>query len=140
MNNIPALAPRWRRTADEFPRALSWSVSGQELAWGTASGVVAIARTDDGEMLRTLRLPAGLTALSWHPREPRLLAGCEDGAVFIIDAASGETTKLLPATGGWTEHVAWNPKGSKLAVARGRQETRAGSASRLRDRLRRRKT
>jgi WD40 repeat protein len=116
---VPA-PPRFTLEADDFPRGLSWSATGQELAWGTASGTVQIAAAKDGQLLRAASLPGtGVASLAWHPREPRLAVGGEDGSVSFVDAINGVSAIVAPA-GSWAEHLAWNPKGSKLAVALGR--------------------
>ena len=110
--------PRFTVAADDFPRAVGWSATGEELAWGTASGALEIVAARDGSSLRTARLPSGgVASLAWNPREPRLCVAGDDGSVVIVDGADGRITPILDPSGAWAEHVAWNPKGSKLAVA-----------------------
>jgi WD40 repeat protein len=117
----PTALPRFALSADDFPRALAWSASGEELAWGTAAGTVHVVRASDGSLLRSTSLPGvGVASLAWNPREPRLSIGGEDGAVLIMDGADGSLSQMLPPSASWAEHLAWNAKGSKLAVALGR--------------------
>jgi len=120
--SVPApAAPRFALDADDFPRALDWSASGEELAWGTSSGGVQIVRGKDGAPLRSVCVAGGgVMSLAWNPREPRLCVGSEDGSLAFINAADGSIMQLLAPSGAWLEHVAWNPKGSKLAAALGR--------------------
>jgi WD40 repeat protein len=119
--SLSATPPRFSRHTDDFPRALTWSTTGQELAWGTAAGTVEIVAAKDGTTIGSARLPGtGVAALAFHPRLPRLCAGGEDGSLTFLDVAGASVQEVLPATGAWAEHVAWNPKGSKLAAARGR--------------------
>ena len=121
LNAVATAEPRFALEADDYPRGLSWSASGEELAWGTASGQVRIVAASDGATIRTAGLaPTGVASLVWHPREPRLCAGGEDGSVSFINPIDGTVTRVLEPAGCWAEHVAWNAKGSKLAVARGR--------------------
>jgi WD40 repeat protein len=118
----PLALPRFARAADDFPRAVSWSASGEQLAWGTASGAVEIVAAKDGSSLRTVCLPSGgVASLAWNPREPRLCVGGDDGALIFVNGADGGVTPILEPSGAWAEHLAWNPKGSKLAVALGRR-------------------
>jgi WD40 repeat protein len=120
--SLPAIAaPRFQKEADDFPRALAWSATGEDLAWGTASGRVQVVSAGDGAAIGTLDLPGtGVASLAWHPRERWLCAGGEDGSVSFIAPAGGEVRRVMDPADCWAEHVAWNPKGSKLAVALGR--------------------
>ena len=113
--------PRFTLNADDFPRSLTWSVGGEELAWGTASGRVQVVAAASGATTATAELEGtGVAALAWHPRERLLCAGAEDGSVWLVDPGSDKLTRVVPPGRHWTEHIAWNPKGSKLAVAVGR--------------------
>jgi WD40 repeat protein len=113
--------PRFTVTAEDFPRAVGWSATGEELGWGTASGGVEIVSAADGSSLRSARLPSGgVASLAWNPREPRLCVGSDEGALAFVNGEDGSLTPVLDPSGVWAEHIAWNPKGSKLAVALGR--------------------
>jgi WD40 repeat protein len=117
----PLALPRFSLETDDFPRAVSWSASGEELAWGAASGTIEIVRAKDGSRLSATRLSGtGVAALAWNPREPRLAAGGEDGSVVFVEPGNGAVTPIVLPSGHWAEHLAWNPKGSKLAIALGR--------------------
>lgn len=114
-------APRFTADADDFVRAVGWSAAGDALAWGTASGEIEVVASEDGARLCRARLSgAGVAALKWNPRERLLCVGGDDGSLAFVDASSARVTSLLQPCGDWAEHVAWNPKGSKLAVALGR--------------------
>jgi WD40 repeat protein len=61
-----------------------------------------------------------VASLAWNPREPILCLSGDDGALAFLNGADGSVTPILEPSGAWAEHLAWNPKGSKLAVALGR--------------------
>jgi WD40 repeat protein len=136
VNAPPLAAPRFTVEADDFPRALGWSASGGELAFGTASGTVVVVSAKDGAEIASIGLSGtGVASLAWHPREPLLCAGGEDGSISFIEPAGAKVRPILEPGDGWAEHVAWNPKGSKLAVARGRAAQVLASDGRLLVRL-----
>jgi WD40 repeat protein len=113
--------PAWRRALDDFPRAMSWSADGELVAFGSASGRVTVFRAADGEPGPSWVAHDGaVTALAFHPRSTRVLTAGEDRRTRIYDVGEEKTLALPSGVSGWTEALAWNPKGSKLAVALGR--------------------
>ena len=113
----PAL---WRVDIGDFPRVAEWAAGGDEVAIGTAAGVVEIRHAADGSIgLKSQLHDAAVTAIAWHPREPRLAIAGEDGVARIVDLRSNVTTTVCERSGRGIELLAWNPAGTFLAVARG---------------------
>lgn len=112
----------WRTQISGYPRALDASADGRWLALGLDDGHVQLVRAGTGELDQSLKVHGdALTALSWNPRLPLLASAGEDGAVKLCDMASGTTDEVVPPGDTWAQHVAWNPKGSKLASSVGRR-------------------
>ncbi len=89
---------------------------------GLDHGHVQLIRCDTGQLDQRVRVCEGAIAhLAWNPRTPLLAVAGEDGAVRVHDLARGGHQEATPPGDLWAQHVAWNPKGSKLASAVGRR-------------------
>lgn len=114
-------APHWRVRQDGYPRALGFSADGATLALATDEGLIRFFGVERGEETGTVQAHAGaLTSLAWNPRLPIVASAGEDGAVSVLDLRSESTQVVVEPDRVWSGHLAWNPKGSKLAAAIGR--------------------
>ena len=104
------LTKHWAAQLDDYVIDLGWSPAGTELAAVSAAGPVSLFAAKDGA--RQHLLPGhtdGANALAWHPTQPLLATGGQDGNVKFWDTASGQHTATTPLPGGWVEHLAWRP-------------------------------
>ncbi|MBW8781938.1 MAG: WD40 repeat domain-containing protein [Verrucomicrobia bacterium] len=122
------LAKHWAATLDDYVIDLGWSSDGSLLATASAAGPVSLFAADDGA--KTATLPGhddGTNCLTWHPSQPLLATGGQDGKVKFWDAPSAQHTASAELGGAWVEHLAWRSAGSTaqpsqslLAAAAGR--------------------
>jgi WD domain, G-beta repeat len=112
----------WRQTLDESAVSVSWSADGQWLAAASAGGSVYVFETATGHCSR--QWPAhqvGAHRLAWHPHDPILASGGQDGRLCLWDPHSDTSLKAIQCGAGWVEHVAWSGSGQYLATASGRK-------------------
>jgi WD40 repeat protein len=57
-----------------------------------------------------------VSAAAWSPDGTKVLAGCRDGTVRLVDVATGKQLKTLQARGGAVESVAFTPDGKYAAT------------------------
>ena len=113
-------AKGWSLDVGDYPRALGWAAGANEIALGTAGGVLQIRRASDGFALFNRKVhEAPVTTLAWHPTQARLAIAGEDGSVQIFQLGADEGIPVVRAGRRWTQLVAWSPKGDMLAVAKG---------------------
>ena len=53
--------------------------------------------------------------MAWSPSGMKLVTGCDDRRVRIVDAAAGAVEKEVPHDG-FVHSVAWSPSGTKVAT------------------------
>jgi G3E family GTPase len=115
-----AKAKGWRVDVGEFPRAITWSSGANELAVGTAAGVVEVRRAGDGHpILRRSVHEGAINALEWQPGQARVASAGEDGAVRILQLGADEPVTVVRPARRSIDVIAWSPKGDMLAVAKG---------------------
>jgi WD40 repeat protein len=73
-----------------WPAAADYSPDGSRLAIGTSRGVEIFAASD-GVSMASFPFPAPVLAALYSPHGEYLAVGLQDGAVLVLDAASGET-------------------------------------------------
>lgn len=104
------LTKHWAAQLDDYVIDLGWSADGQRLAAASAAGPVTVFAASDGA--KGAPLPGhehGTNCLAWHPSQPLLATGGQDGAVKLWDAASGQHTATATLGKAWVEHLAWRP-------------------------------
>ena len=105
-------ATGWSLDIGDHPRALGWAAGANEIALGTAGGVLQIRRASDGFALFNRKVhEAPVTTLAWHPTQSRLAIAGEDGSVQIFQLGADEGIPVVRAGRRWTQLVAWSPKG-----------------------------
>ncbi len=114
------LTPHWRIDVGDYVTDAAISRDGVLAAVGTGAGEVVAIETATGKL--RWRRPAhegGVLTLAFSPRDPVLATGGQDGRarLFGID---GRSIAELPGAGGWVDHVAWAPDGTRLATSSGR--------------------
>lgn len=109
---------------DEYPVASVWSPSGTYLAVATADGSIhlfSVACPEPVHCWQAHELP--IQKLCWHPVEPLLSSGAQDGKVkyWLINDGNAPTLHFESGPlGAWVEAMAWRPDGQFLAVAAGK--------------------
>ena len=106
--------------------SIAWSPSGDTLAVGGRSGVIALWDVQTGEWTRTLQAHEGgispVMCLAWSPEATMLASGSSN--IVVWDVPTGEQLQVLPASSGTRQGIAWSPDGTTLAYGT------AGSAGR----------
>ncbi len=77
-----------------WPAAADYSPDGTRLAMGTSRGVEIFA-TSDGTSTASFPFSSPVLAALYSPNGEYLAVGLQDGAVLVLDAASGETLHRL---------------------------------------------
>jgi WD40 repeat protein len=105
--------------AVRFTSAAILVVTGGAAAPGDGTGVVRVVDATSGVVQVALGLPSPANDIAVHPDGRSAAVGCDDGAVFRFDLATGAT--VLPvfiagsAGNGRTLRVAWSADGRRLA-------------------------
>ena len=86
-----------------------------------AGGQLTLCDSATGRVVRTQSFPLAFDAvrgncLAYHPDGRRLVVGCEDGAVRLFDAVSGQVRALAGHTGA-VRGVAVGSRGQRVASA-----------------------
>jgi WD40 repeat protein/serine/threonine protein kinase len=83
------------------------------------SGEVKLWNAERGTLLHTLRTAdgTGFHSLAFHPRDPFLASGGEDGVVRIWKTTTGEEFRALTGHKSAIQSVAFNPQGTLLVSA-----------------------
>lgn len=96
--------------------ALSFSPDGKLLAIGGADGLVHLAGTSDGKIVRTLTgHESSVTALAFHPAGTVLVSASRDRTLRLWDVASGQPQKVLEGHTSWVQGAAFLIEGTRLA-------------------------
>lgn len=69
-----------------------------------------------GRMVRFLRLPATPLTLAWSPDGKKLLAGCKDGRLRLIDPDDLVVLRELSGLDGWVQALAGVPDGRSAVL------------------------
>jgi WD40 repeat protein len=118
------LTKHWAAELEDYAIDLTWSGDGSQLAAASAEGSINLYGLTDGAIPHTLPgHPDGTNVLAWHPRQPVLASGGQDGAVKLWDATTGQQSARAELGSGWIDHLTWSPSGSILAAAAGRTLT-----------------
>jgi WD40 repeat protein len=115
------LKPRWRLDAGDYVTAAAVSPDGRRCAVGTGgAGALLVVDVATGrEAFRADAHPGGVLALGWSPGGELVATGGQ-GERARVWGAGGELLHELPGGGPWVEHVAWAPRGDRLATGSGR--------------------
>ncbi|HVY29613.1 MAG TPA: WD40 repeat domain-containing protein [Polyangiaceae bacterium] len=101
--------------------ALECSPDGSACLVGLGDGtLLALDLASGGELFRVRALDAGILALAVSPDSRFIALGGQSprGAIWTT---TGESVRALPSgSAAWIEHVAWSPRGQRLATAGGR--------------------
>jgi WD40 repeat protein len=132
------LTKHWASQLDDYAIDLAWSADGRHLAAASAAGGLTVFAAEDGA--RTASLPGhedGTNCLAWHPSQPLLASGGQDGAVKFWDGAGGQHVATAALGQAWVDHLAWRPgtAGSFLAAAAGRDLVLLNADASLRHRF-----
>ena len=119
------LTKHWAAQLDDYVIDLAWSpsasVSGSQLsapnsqlseprlAAASSSGPVSLFAADDGARVDLPGHDDGANCLAWHPTQPILATGGQDGKVKFWDTATAQHTASAEVGGTWIEHLAWRP-------------------------------
>jgi WD40 repeat protein len=103
-------------------RSMSWSVGGKLLATSGADTVILWPfGSKDGPMGKEpamlAPLQAKVTAVACHPKSDILAAGYSDGTILMVRIQDGAEILVRRNGGGPVSALAWNAKGSLLALA-----------------------
>lgn len=97
---------------------VGWSCDGELVAAASLAGDTVVG-TADGEVVAKLpEHPLGVLAAVWSPDGQRLAVGGQDGTVALWARATGDVSRVLG--GRWVSALAWQPTGTMLAAAVGR--------------------
>ena len=103
-------------------RSMSWSVGGKLLATSGADTVILWPfGSKDGPMGKQpamlAPLQAKVTAVACHPKNDILAAGYSDGTILMVRIQDGAEILVRRNGGGPVSALAWNAKGTLLALA-----------------------
>lgn len=112
--------PVWTGQLTDHVIGLGWSSNGRFLAAAASTGSVSIFDAKAGTGHRPIAGHVeGTLTLAWSPTGATLATSGKDGRIRLWDA-TGRPIACLEAAGGWVEHLAWHPDGSKVAASAGR--------------------
>ena len=114
----PALRASLARTmaAHRGPgREVAFSPDGQILATSSVDSTVKFWRVADGQLLRTLQHPEGVTSIAFSPDGRQLVSGSYDGKVRVWEVSNGALTRTLAGHTGTVWSVAFSPDGTRVA-------------------------
>jgi WD40 repeat protein len=121
MFDSPLEAPRWARSVEAWPTAISWSQDGSVLAVGTEEGRVHLLGRAAGDAVKVAALHGEpILALAWNPRHGLLATAAEGGAIALWEPTTDKRW-ALQESGAWAGALAWSPDGESLAVSAGKQ-------------------
>ena len=115
------MGSRWTADLDDCIIAAAWSAGEQMLATASIGGEIAFFTPSSDKPVihhKSTHAP-GIRSLSWHPRQPLLASGGQDGQIKIW--LEGELYGQMETRDPWIEKVAWSPDGQWLAAAAGRE-------------------
>lgn len=118
------LAPCFELSVGDYVVASDVARNGQLAVFGSGGGhLVGVDPRSGEERFRVLAHPGGVLGVSIAPDGTQLVTGGQDSDAVIWSAA-GERLRTLPGGGprsAWVDHVAWAPKGGRLATASGKR-------------------
>jgi WD40 repeat protein len=97
--------------------SLALSLDGRFLAAGSADKNIYLWPSNDSKGLRKISCAAPVQAVAFSPEGKTLAAGLTDGAVLLVEPATGKVRQSLPAGAGPVAALAW--AGKTLLVAQG---------------------
>ena len=117
-----ALSTAWTATMSDYARALAWSADAQTLAVADASGELRAldAATGQRRWAAQAAHEGDLMALAAHPSAPLLASAGADGALRLWSTQDGRLLHERQLGAAWVTHLAWSPRGDRLAAACGR--------------------
>ena len=100
---------------------VAWSADGTLLAAG-GGGPARVWLESGGSPIEVIRMPQESTAIAWHPSQPILAIGGNDGSIVLRDLATVEAITFCNIHNAHrndssVSSVAWSPDGTMLAVA-----------------------
>lgn len=100
---------------DEFSSNVCWSPTGEEIAFGSSSGILQVWKVDNGEEVQPIRGHDGaINGVDWSLDGQRLLTGSSDGAVKVWDVNSGQVL-VFSGHNSAVNCVAWSPNSQQIA-------------------------
>ncbi|MGD1865221.1 MAG: WD40 repeat domain-containing protein [Phormidesmis sp.] len=123
---------RWKGSLEDYVTALAWSVDGDILAAGAASGEVLLWVEGQSRLLRSAASEQAIGALGFSANGQYLAAAGQQGLVFIWDLTTLDLTApsqptvpqptiTLENPHCWIDRLAWHPSQSWLAFGAGAQ-------------------
>ncbi|RRJ94309.1 WD40 repeat domain-containing protein [Opitutaceae bacterium TAV4] len=103
------LTKHWAAQLDDYVIDLAWSPDGTRLAAASAAGPVTLFATADGAPSQLPGHDDGANCLAWHPTQPLLASGGQDGAVKLWDVTTAQHVATHKPGPAWIEHLAWQP-------------------------------
>ena len=118
-----ARPPRWQWRGADCVHSLQWAPHGHTLAAATLAGELVSLSAADGKVRWHVAdaHPGGALWCVFHPTEPLLASGGQDGAVKLWQADTGQLVRVVvhePKR--WSELGAWSADGEFLATAAGK--------------------
>jgi WD40 repeat protein len=110
------LTKHWAAQLDDYVIDLGWSADGSRLAAAASSGPVSLFTATDGARVDLPGHDDGANCLAWHPSQPLLASGGQDGKVKFWDTTTAQHTVSAEVGGAWIEHLAWRPQGEGQRV------------------------
>ncbi len=111
---------QWSRELGDYVTCLTCSADGARVAAAMVNGELQLLDGFTGATLfRAHAHPGGILAAAYSPTSDVLATAGQDGVARLFDA-SGKLLAELPGGGGWVEHVAWSPRGERVATTAGR--------------------
>ena len=117
------LQPGWAESVGDYAIAGDWARDGATLVIGDAAGGVYAfdGESGAGGWAQQEAHDGGILALAIHPGGNAFATAGQDGRILIWSVADGEVTRAIDVDKGWVEHIAWSPKGQRLAGVCSRQ-------------------
>lgn len=116
--NMPAAAPN-------PVHALAFSPDGKLLAIGDREGLIHLAGTTDGKVVRSLPgHTSTVTGLAFHASGTVLASGSKDNTVRLWTPANGQALKTLEGHTAWVQGIAFLARGTRLASVSADQTVR----------------
>ncbi len=114
----PALRARLHRTFTDHSaegREVTFSPDAKILATSNVDGTVRLIRISDGQLLRTITHPLGVTSISFSPDGKLLASASYDAIVRIWVVNDGTMLRTLAGHEGTVWSVAFDPDGQTIA-------------------------
>ena len=96
-------------------RQIAFSPDAQVLATSSVDGTVKLWSVSDGQQIRTLTHPQGVTSLAFSPDKQLLATGSYDQAVRLWRMGDGAMVRTLMGHAGTVWSVAFSPDGQSIA-------------------------